>query len=113
MYSDNNWNKHFDKSKETHSEEQDSNETDNLKMLKELTAEENGKIYPYYQKSECHNYHRSRNCKILNLSNVPLTQDEIDILNLGLSFPPKPKQNIDKLKNEIFPFTRKLRLAYH
>ena len=33
--------------------------------------------------------------KILNSSNVPLTQDEIDILKLGLSFTPTPKQNID------------------
>ena len=47
--------------------------------------------------------------KILNLSNVPLTQDEIDILKLGLSFTPTPKQNIVELENDIFQFTRKLR----
>ena len=40
--------------------------------------------------------------KILNLSNVPLTQDETDILKLGLSFTPTPKQNIAELENEIF-----------
>ena len=32
--------------------------------------------------------------KILNLSHVPITQDETDILKLGLSFRPTPKQNI-------------------
>ena len=35
--------------------------------------------------------------KILNLSNIPLTQDEIDILKLGLSFTLTPKQNIAQL----------------
>ena len=51
--------------------------------------------------------------KILNLSNVPLTQDEIDILKLGLSFTPTSKQNKAELENYIFQFTRKLRLIYH
>ena len=37
-----------------------------------------------------------RHCgsEILNLSNVPFTQDEIDILKLGLSFTPTPKQRM-------------------
>ena len=47
--------------------------------------------------------------KILNLSNVPLTQDEIDILKLELSFTPTFKQNIAELENDIFQFRRKLR----
>ena len=51
--------------------------------------------------------------KILNLSNVPLTQDETDILKLGLSFTPTPKHNIPELENDIFQFTKKLRLTYH
>ena len=42
--------------------------------------------------------------KILNLSNVPLTQDEIEVLKLGLSFTPTPKQNIAELENDIFQF---------
>ena len=45
--------------------------------------------------------------KILNLSNVPLTQDQIDIFKLGLSFIPTLKQNIAELENDIFQFTRK------
>ena len=44
---------------------------------------------------------------------LQLIQDEIDILKLGLSFTPTPKQNITKLKNDIFQFTRKLWLNYH
>ena len=53
---------------------------------------------------------RSRNCnprRFLNLSNVPLTEEEIDILKLGLSFTPTPKQNIAELENNIFQFIRK------
>ena len=51
--------------------------------------------------------------KILNLSNVALTQEEIGFLKLGLSFTPTPKQNIAELENYSFQFTRKLRLVYH
>ena len=40
--------------------------------------------------------------KILNLSNVVLNQEEIDILKLGLSFTPTPKQNIAEIENDIF-----------
>ena len=95
-----NWSKHFDKLKETYSEEQDSNEIDNLLKYagKPPTNE------PITQ---------PQSTKILNLSNVPLTQEEIDILKLGLSFTPTPKQNIAELENDIFQFTRKLRLTYH
>ena len=46
--------------------------------------------------------------KILNLSNVPLTQRKIHILKLALSFTPTPKQNIAELENNIFQVTRKL-----
>ena len=50
--------------------------------------------------------------KILNLSNVPLSHDEKDILKLELSFTTTPKQNIGK-REKIFQFPRKLRLTYH
>ena len=50
---------------------------------------------------------------MLNLSNIPLSQDEIGILKLGLSFTPTPKQNIAELENDIFQFTTKLRLTCH
>ena len=50
---------------------------------------------------------------IATISNVPLTQDEIDILKLRLFFTPTPKQNIAELENDIFQFTRKLRPIYH
>ena len=33
-------------------------------------------------------------------TNVPLTQDDIDILKLGLSFTPTPRQNIAELEHE-------------
>ena len=56
---------------------------------------------------------KPQSTKILNVSNVQLTQDEIDILKLGLSFTPTPKRNIAELKNDIFQFTRKLRLTKH
>ena len=58
----NNWNKHFNKLKETHSEEQDSNETDNLlKYAEKQPTNENCQIHHNYQKNNYPNYHRS--CK--------------------------------------------------
>ena len=65
------------------------------------------------QQSQLSPITQPQSTKILNLLNVPLTQDEIDILNLGLPFTPTPKQNIAEFQNDIFQFTRKLRLTYH
>ena len=53
-----NWNKHFVKLKETHSEEQDSNEIGNLlKYAEKSPTIENRQIHRNYQKSA---YHLSR-----------------------------------------------------
>ena len=53
--------KHFKKLKETHSEEQDSNEIDNLlKYAERPTTNENRQIYCNYQQNDYRNYHRSR-----------------------------------------------------
>ena len=60
------------------------------------------------QQSQLPTITQPQSTKILNLLNVPLTQDEIDILNLGLPFTPTPKQNIAEFQNDIFQFTRKL-----
>ena len=58
----NNWNEHFDKLKETHSEEQDSNEIDNLlKYAEKNTTNENRQIHRNYQKHDYRNYHRPHN----------------------------------------------------
>ena len=38
---------------------------------------------------------------------------EIEILKLGLSFTPTPKQNISELETDIYHFIRKLHLTYH
>ena len=51
--------------------------------------------------------------KVINLSNVPLSSTEINVLKLGLSFTPTPKSNIPELEADIFYFIRKLRLTYH
>ena len=92
----NNWNKDFDKLKKSHLEELDSNEIDNfLKYAEKPTITQ------------------PQSTKILNLSNVPLTKDEIDILKLGQSFTQISKQNRTELENDIFQLTRKLRLTYH
>ena len=112
----NNWNKHFDKLKETHSEEQGSNKINNLLryvgkpttndqifQLKPITKNRLSQLAPITQ---------PQSTKILNLSNVPFSHDEKDILKPGLSFTPTPTQNIGKLEN-IFQFPRKLRLTYH
>ena len=51
--------------------------------------------------------------KVINLSNIPLSSNEINVLKLGLSFTPTPKSNIPGLEADIFDFIRKLRLTYH
>ena len=51
--------------------------------------------------------------KVINLSNIPLSSNEINVLKLGLSFMPTPKSNIPELEADIFDFIRKLRLTYH
>ena len=51
--------------------------------------------------------------KVINLSNIPLSSNEINVLKLGLSFTPTPKSNIPELEADIFDFIRKLRLTYH
>ena len=48
--------------------------------------------------------------KIINLSNTELTNDQINVLKLGLKFSPTPKQNNMDLKADINEFSRKLRL---
>ena len=58
----NNWNKHFDKLKETHSEEKGSNEIDNLLKNTERPPNKNCPIHRNYLKKNGYcNYHRSRN----------------------------------------------------
>ena len=49
----------------------------------------------------------------MNISNIALTNDEIDLLKLGLNYTPTPKHNLQELQSDIFDFTRKVRLAYH
>ena len=51
--------------------------------------------------------------KVINLSNIPLSSNEINVLKLGLSFTPTPKSNIPELEADIFDFIRKQRLTYH
>ena len=51
--------------------------------------------------------------KVINLSNIPLSSNEINVLKLGLSFTPTLKSNIPELEADIFDFIRKLRLTYH
>ena len=51
--------------------------------------------------------------KEINLSNIPLSSNEINVLKLGLSFTPTPKSTIPKLEPCIFDFIRKFRLTSH
>ena len=49
----NNWKKHLDKLKETHSEEQDSNQIDNLsKYTEKPTTDENRRFHCNYQNTD-------------------------------------------------------------
>ena len=42
-----------------------------------------------------------------------MTNQEIDLLKLGLTYTPTPNCNSNELENDIFYFIRKLRLIYH
>ena len=45
---------------------------------------------------------------VINLSNTPLSSNEINVLKLGLSFMRTPKSSIPELEADIFDFMRKL-----
>ena len=65
-------------------------------MLKNPPTNENCQIHRNYQKKQIWQLPpitQPQSTKILNLSNVLLTQDELNILKLGLSFTPTPKYN--------------------
>ena len=49
---------------------------------------------------------------IMNLSNVPLTEDEIAILEKGLLFIPTPTGNLRPLEKPIEQYKRTIRLDY-
>ena len=51
--------------------------------------------------------------KITNLSAISFTAEELEVLKLGFSFSPTPKANIGELEEDLFNFTRKLRLIFH
>lgn len=48
---------------------------------------------------------------IINLSSCEFTDEQLELLNLGLKFTPTPRENSDEMKSDIKEFTRKLRLG--
>ena len=109
----NNQNKHFDKLRETHLEEQDSSEIDNLlKYAEKTTTNKNRQIHCNYQKmtiTSSSDYATAipedQKCTTHPRGNR--------YLKIRAVFTPTPKQNIAELENDIFQFTRKLHLTYH
>ena len=51
--------------------------------------------------------------KVIDFSNTHFNEEEQNILKLGLSFTPTPKPNITELENDLFQFTRKIRILHH
>ena len=51
--------------------------------------------------------------RVINISRTPLTNDETELLCLGLSFTPTPEPDIIDIERDLYEFTRKLRLIYH
>ena len=49
--------------------------------------------------------------KLLNLSGIALSKNQIKLLSKGLKFTPTPKPNIPEIKRDIEDFTKKLRLS--
>ena len=89
----NNWNEHFSKLKEKHIQKNriQMKLITYQNMLEKLQLME---TFKFSVITELSPMTQLQSIKILNLSNVPLTQDEIDILKLGLSDTPRQKQNI-------------------
>ena len=50
--------------------------------------------------------------RVLNISGTNLTQEEIGVLCMGMSFCPSPETDFDCIDNDLFNFSRKLRLRY-
>ena len=50
---------------------------------------------------------------MLNISNIVLNDDEIELLCKGMSFCPTPIPDINELNDDLYNFTRHLRLKYH
>ena len=50
---------------------------------------------------------------MLNITNLILTDSEVELLKMGMSFCPTPKPDPQELTEDLFEFTRQLRLAYH
>ena len=48
----------------------------------------------------------------MNLSDTILSKGEIDILLLGLSYCPSPKRNVYQVEEDVYEFTRKMRLKF-
>ena len=51
--------------------------------------------------------------RVLNITDIFLTENEIELLKMGMSFCPTPNPNPQELSEDVFEFTRQLRLAYH
>ena len=49
-------------------------------------------------------------CESRQLSGMPLSKNQIKLLNKGLKFTPTPKSNIPEIKRDTEDFTRKLKL---
>ena len=51
--------------------------------------------------------------RVLDISNLVLTDDEVALLCKGMSFCPTPSANFNELNEDLFKFTRSLSLKYH
>ena len=51
--------------------------------------------------------------KIINLTDQSLTEGQIELLKLGLTFTRTPKFDMNTMENDLFAFIHKLRLIYH
>ena len=94
-----------------YNKEQNHGSVDNLLKFVGQRPEQNETTHPksYYHPLSTTTQRISP--KVIDLSNMFLTEHEIEILTFELSF--TPQQNISELKSDIYNFIRKLRLTYH
>ena len=92
------WRKHLDKLVNTFNQEQNDTNIDNLLKIvgSDTKAQHHSKKVFQLQKPM-----ERISPKVINLSNIPLSSNEINALKLGLSFTPTPKSNIPELEADI------------
>ena len=112
------WFINFNKLKSTYEKEME-NGTQFLLKIEPETDEKKKKQHQRKQKKLQPQISQKQNeivqpesTKIINFSDYKLTDGQVQILKYGLTFTPTPKFNLDEIENDLYQYTKRLRLVY-